>query len=245
MAQNIYDDPDFFARYSQLPRQVQGLAGAPEWPMVRAMIPPLLGMRTLDLGCGFGWVSRWMREQGAASVLGLDLSEAMIARARADTRDAAVEYRIADLETLDLPDGAFDFAYSALAFHYVADFARLARTLHRALRPGAILVFVIEHPIFMAAAHPHWLADEDGRRTWPVNGYAIEGERRTDWLAPGVLKYHRTFATTLNALIAAGFSIGAVAEFAPSPEQIAAMPALAEELERPMLLTVKAQRGEG
>ena len=35
----------------------------------------------------------------------------------------------------------------------------------------------------MAAAHPHWIADEDGRKTWPVNNYAREGERRTDWLA--------------------------------------------------------------
>jgi len=30
MAQNIYDNPDFFAGYSQLPRQVHGLDGAPE-----------------------------------------------------------------------------------------------------------------------------------------------------------------------------------------------------------------------
>lgn len=30
MAQNIYDNPDLFAGYSQLPRQVHGLEGAPE-----------------------------------------------------------------------------------------------------------------------------------------------------------------------------------------------------------------------
>lgn len=29
MAQNIYDDPRFFAGYSQIPRQVHGLDGAP------------------------------------------------------------------------------------------------------------------------------------------------------------------------------------------------------------------------
>ncbi len=31
MAQNIYDDPAFFAGYSQLRRQVDGLAGAPDY----------------------------------------------------------------------------------------------------------------------------------------------------------------------------------------------------------------------
>lgn len=94
----------------------------------------------------------------------------------------------------------------------------------------------------MAARHPHWIADEDGRKTWPVNGYAIEGERRTDWFAKGVRKYHRTLATTLNTLIGAGFALRHIAEFAPTPDQIAATPELAEELERPMMLLVSARK---
>jgi len=175
MAQNIYDNPDFFSGYSQLPRQVYGLDGAPEWPVIRDMLPSLAGKRVIDLGCGFGWASRWMREQGAASVLGVDLSEKMIARAKADTHDAAIEYRIADLEVLELPAAAFDLAYSALTFHYLRDFGRLVRMIHAALVAGGDFVFTIEHPIYMAAAHPHWITDEDGRKTWPVNSYSIEG----------------------------------------------------------------------
>jgi SAM-dependent methyltransferase len=240
MAQNIYDNPDFFAGYSQLPRQVHGLDGAPEWPAIRAMLPDLTGKRVVDLGCGFGWASRWIREQGAASVLGLDLSQNMIERARADTADAAIKYRIADLDTLDLPEAAFDLAYSALTFHYVQDFGRLVRVIRKALVPDAHFVFTIEHPIFMAAAHPHWIHDEKGRKTWPVNAYSIEGERRTDWFAKDVLKYHRTLGTTLNTLIGAGFQIRRVEEFAPTPHQIWRMPQLAEELERPMMLIVSA-----
>lgn len=242
MAQNIYDNQDFFAGYSRLPRQVLGLDGAPEWPAIRALLPAVSGRRVVDLGCGFGWASRWMREHGAASVLGLDLSENMISRAKADTDDSKIEYRIADLETVTLPEAAFDLAYSALTFHYIRDFGRLVRTIHRALAPGGDLVFTIEHPIFMAAVHPHWIADEDGRKTWPVNRYSIEGERRTDWFAKGVIKYHRTIGTTLNTLIRSGFQILAVEELAPSREQIAQMPELEEELERPMMLLVSARR---
>ncbi|WP_332688778.1 class I SAM-dependent methyltransferase, partial [Bosea sp. (in: a-proteobacteria)] len=93
MAQNIYDDPEFFAGYSRLPRQVHGLAGAPEWPAIRAILPDLEGRRVVDMGCGFGWFSRWAREHGAASVLGLDLSGKMIARAKAETADAAITYK--------------------------------------------------------------------------------------------------------------------------------------------------------
>ncbi|MCM2503692.1 class I SAM-dependent methyltransferase [Aureimonas altamirensis] len=242
MAQNVYDSPEFFEGYSQLPRQRLGLYGAPEWPVLRAMLPDLAGCVVADLGCGFGWASRWMREHGASSVLGIDLSRNMIDRAVRDTLVDGIDYRIGDLDTLDLPTSAFDCIFSALAFHYVQDFRRLSAVMHSALKPEGHLVFTIEHPIFMAAAHPRWLADEDGRRTWPVNQYSIEGDRRTDWFTKGVLKYHRTAATTLNTLIHAGFAIRRVEEFSPSPQQIAVTPSLAEEQERPMILMIAAQR---
>lgn len=242
MAQNIYDNPDFFCGYSQLPRQVLGLEGAPEWPAIQTLLPPIAGKRVLDLGCGFGWAARWMREQGAATVLGIDLSTRMIERAKADTADPCIEYRIADLEHLALPAASFELAYSALAFHYVEDFVRLARLVYQALTPGGTLVFTIEHPVFMAAAHPHWMLDEDGRKTWPVNIYAEEGERRTNWLTKGVVKYHRTLATTINTLIETGFELRKLVEFAPTKDQIKQMPALAEERQRPMMLLVNAKK---
>src|SRR3546814_20978258 len=125
MVQNIYDNPEFFAGDRRLPRQVQGLAGAPGWPAIRAMLPELAGRRVVDLGCGFGWFARWAREQGAASVLGMDLSEKMLARAKAATADAALEYRLADLEKLRVPEAAIDMAYSGPAFPCFRDFLRL------------------------------------------------------------------------------------------------------------------------
>lgn len=242
MAQNIYDNPDFFNGYSQLPRQVMGLAGAPEWPAIQALLPVIAGKRVLDLGCGFGWAARWMREQGAASVLGIDLSTRMIERAKADTADPCIEYRIADLEHLALPEAQFELVYSSLAFHYVEDFPRLSKLIYQSLTAGGELVFTIEHPIFMAASYAHWMLDEDGSKTWPVNSYAKEGERRTDWFAKGVVKYHRTLATTINTLIETGFELRKLVEFAPTHAQIKQMPALAEERERPMMLLMKAQK---
>jgi SAM-dependent methyltransferase len=242
MAQNIYDRPEFFTAYSRLSRSVHGLDGAPEWPAIRALLPDLEGRRIVDLGCGFGWFARWAEENGAAHVLGLDLSENMIARARADTDHAKIEYAIVDLESLELPEASFDLAYSSLALHYVAGFDRLVRTVHRTLRPGAHFIFTIEHPIYMAPTRPGWSVDGEGRKTWPVDRYSVEGPRRTDWLAKGIVKQHRTMGTTLNSLIGAGFTIRHVQEWSPSADQVAANPDLAEELERPMMLLVAAQR---
>ena len=110
MTQNIYDTPTFFEAYSQLPRSLQGLDGAPEWPSLRALLPELRGGRVLDLGCGFGWFCRWAAGQGAASVLGVDVSERMLARAAAETQSEAISYRRADLERFDPAPGVFDLA---------------------------------------------------------------------------------------------------------------------------------------
>jgi SAM-dependent methyltransferase len=241
MAQNIYDDPAFFAAYSQFRRSREGLDGAAEWPAMRAMLPTLDGRDVVDLGCGFGWFCRWARAAGARSVLGIDLSTNMLARAWAETADPAVRYAHADLDSLELPEAAFDLAYSSLAFHYVADFARLVRGVRRALRPGGHLAFSIEHPIYMAPSRPAWTALPDGRKIWPLDGYQREGRRTTDWLAPGVVKHHRTLGTTLTQLIDAGFSIRRVEEWKPTAEQLAAIPEAAQELDRPMFLLVAAQ----
>src|ERR671932_377925 len=110
MAQNVYDDEGFFAAYAQMPRSVHGLDAAGEWPDVRSMLPPLTGLRVVDLGCGFGWFCRWAASRGAASVLGVDVSERMLERAVRETSDPVVTYRRADLETLELPPAAFDLA---------------------------------------------------------------------------------------------------------------------------------------
>jgi SAM-dependent methyltransferase len=241
MTQNVYDNPEFFEGYSQLGRSVEGLDGAAEWASIRALLPDLKGKRVVDLGCGFGWFCRFAWEEGAASVLGFDVSENMLARARA-TSDPAIGYARADLEVLELPEASFDLVYSSLAFHYLKDLEALLARVHAALASGGQLVFSIEHPIYMAPAHPGWSKDAGGRATWPVNGYLDEGPRTTDWLAKGVVKQHRTMGTLINVLIGLGFTLQHVEEWGPSLEQVAAHPEWAEERERPMFLLVSARK---
>jgi SAM-dependent methyltransferase len=241
MPQSIYDDPKFFEEYGQLERSVKGLAGAAEWPVLRALLPDLHGLRVLDLGCGFGWFCRWARQAGAASVLGLDLSESMLARARAMTDDPGVTYRRADLERLDLPAAGFDLAFSALALHYIEDLPGLLRRIRQALVPGGRLVASLEHPILTAPRRAAWSIDAEGHRNWPLDGYQREGPRVADWLAKGVIKQHRMLGTTLNAMIGAGFALTHVEEWAPSEAQVAERPELAPERERPMFLLLAAQ----
>jgi SAM-dependent methyltransferase len=242
MTQNIYDNPEFFAGYSRLGRSVDGLDGAGEWPALRAMLPDLHGRAVVDLGCGFGWFCRWARANGAARVLGLDVSENMLARAQEATSDGAISYGRADLERLDLAGESFDVGYSSLALHYVENLNGLLAAVHGALVAGGHLVFSVEHPIYTAPTRPGWVVDADGGKTWPIDSYLIEGARTTDWLAKGVIKQHRTVGHYLNALLRHGFAISHVEEWGPDDAQIIAHPEWADERHRPPFLLVSAER---
>jgi SAM-dependent methyltransferase len=242
VTQNIYDDPSFFEGYSRLDRSMRGLEGAPEWMAIHARLPQMQDLRVVDLGCGYGWFCRWARERGAASVLGLDVSRRMLQRARSLTHDEGIRYETADLETLELPQAAFDLAYSSLAFHYIEHLEPLWRTLHQALAPGGHLVFSMEHPIYMASRRPAWVTNAGGDRAWPVDHYQVEGARVTDWLAEGVVKQHRTLGTLINTLIRCGFTLNGLDEWGPTEQQLAAQPGLEDERHRPMMVIVAARR---
>lgn len=242
MTQNIYDTAEFFAGYSRLPRSVEGLAAAPEWATLQSMLPDLQGSRVADLGCGFGWFCRLAREAGAASVQGLDVSENMLARARETTSDPAIRYERADLETLTLAEGVLDLVYSSLTLHYLENLRGLFEQVRRGLIPGGRFVFSVEHPMYTAPGSPGWTRDPDHRLSWPVNRYADEGARSTDWLTKGVIKQHRTLASYVNLLIETGFTLTRLEEWSANAADVAAHPDWAGAEERPSFLLIAAQR---
>lgn len=245
MAWNQYDDPAFFASYSQMARSTGGLDAAGEWPAFRLLLPPLRGKRVLDLGCGFGWHCRYAREQGALSVVGIDLSEKMLARARARTDDPAIEYRHLAIEDLDCAAGTFGVVLSSLALHYVEHFDSVSRKVYHCLAPGGSFVLSVEHPIFTARAAQDWHYGPQGERLhWPVDQYADEGARNTRFLGHEVMKYHRTIATYVNTLLDAGFTISRLSEPQPSPDLLNSYPEWQDETRRPMFLLISAEKRE-
>lgn len=245
MKQNKYDNPAFFAAYSQIPRSIGGLNEAMEWPVFRGLLPDLSGKRILDLGCGFGWHCRYARQQNAESVVGVDLSANMLAQARAAGDDPGIEYQRSAIEEIDFPDDAFDVVLSSLALHYVEHFALVCRQVYRCLAGGGAFVFSVEHPMFTARAAQEWHYGDAGVRLhWPVDDYQQEGQRRTQWLSDDVVKYHRTTATYLNTLMSAGFCLTQLAEPGPSPEMLAAHPDWSDELRRPIFLLIAAVKDD-
>ncbi|MBD5149097.1 MAG: class I SAM-dependent methyltransferase [Oscillibacter sp.] len=242
MKENKYDDPLFFEKYSQMLRSQKGLSGAGEWRELQKLLPDFAGRRVLDLGCGYGWHCGYAASKGAAYVLGTDLSRRMLERAGELNSGEVIEYRQAAMEDLDFPKGSFDVALSSLAFHYVRDFPALARKISRWLREGGAFVFSVEHPVFTAYGSQDWYYGGDGQILhFPVDNYYIEGQRDAVFLGEHVVKYHRTLTSYLDALLQNGFALRRVVEPAP-PEDMLDLPGMRDELRRPMILLVSAEK---
>jgi ubiquinone/menaquinone biosynthesis C-methylase UbiE len=106
------------------------------------------GETVLDVGCGTGTLAIVAKGRVGASgsVLGIDPSPAMIARATAKARRAGVEvdFRTGVVEALQFPDAQFDVVLSTLMMHHLPRTAResCAREIRRVLKPGGRVLVV-------------------------------------------------------------------------------------------------------
>jgi SAM-dependent methyltransferase len=243
MKQNKYDDVNFFLAYEKMPRSVKGLEGAGEWHVLKELLPELRYKSVLDLGCGFGWHCRYAREQQARSVIGVDISEKMLQKAREMTNDSLISYVNMPIEDINFSDSQFDVVISSLAFHYIKSFEAICKKVYDCLKPGGSFVFSVEHPIFTSRNEQDWYYDDKWNRLhWAVDNYQSEGLRETTFLTENVIKYHRTFSTYINDLINAGFIVRTVKEPIPSEEMLKSNAEMKDELRRPMFLIISAEK---
>lgn len=245
MPQNIYDNPEFFAEYDRMRTEGTALPETLEQPAIRSLLTDVVGRRALDMGCGTGVMSRWLMEQGAANVKGVDVSERMLEKAMSAPHPQ-IEYMRSPAEELDFPGESFDLVISSLMFHYIDDLQTVLTNIRKWLTPGGLLVFSTEHPIFTAAQGIYtdrWVQDDpkSNNLAWKVDHYSSEGERVSRWFVDGVVRYHRKLSTLMNWLIEAGFRIVRLLEPHAIEEAERITPELLNERRRPPFLFVAAK----
>jgi ubiquinone/menaquinone biosynthesis C-methylase UbiE len=140
------------------------------------------GARLLDVGTGTGHTALAFAG-GGADVVGLDMTQAMLAQARALAAERGLPFDAVRsyAESLPFPDAAFDAVACRYCAHHFQDIPLAIREMGRVLRPGGTLVFV-DH-----------VAPEDDEADAFVN--------RLDWLRdpshnrePRLSEYERWFA---------------------------------------------------
>jgi SAM-dependent methyltransferase len=104
---------------------------------VISRLGPEPGQRFLDLACGTGATAELAAAAGA-EVVGVDFAPALLetAKRRAEERSLDIDYRLGDVEALDLPDGSFDRVASTCGVMFAPDHAAVARELGRVTAPG-------------------------------------------------------------------------------------------------------------
>ena len=242
--QNIFDDPTFFEGYRALRENPYSANELIEKPALFALSPALTGKRVLDMGCGYGENCREFVRLGAADVVGIDISEKMLAVAAEENACERVRFLRWSMSDLAVLPGEFDVIFSSLAMHYVKDFPALARAAYAHLAHGGYLIFSQEHPLSTAKTdNIYWERDAEGNILhYRLTNYSEPGIRHTRWFVDGVEKYHRTFSDILNALIAAGFTIDTVAEPIPTEEIMRQFPRYRNDLHKPDFLLLKARK---
>ncbi|WP_339228061.1 methyltransferase domain-containing protein [Oceanobacillus sp. FSL K6-2867] len=244
MKQNIYDNPIFFSKYIALRDSGITYNDFVEQPAIKSLMPDLTDKRVLDLGCGTGHFAAYCVENGAASVLGIDISRNMIEEAKKRNIHQKIEYICSPIEDVDLPNKTFDIVISSLAVHYIENYSKLIQKINRVLNENGQFVFSTEHPFITARKEMNnWVLNENGEKLhWALDNYQEEGRRDHTWYVDGVVVYHRTISTLINTLISNGFVVERLIEPQAMSEGLEKMPKLINEKRRSSFILLRSKK---
>jgi ubiquinone/menaquinone biosynthesis C-methylase UbiE len=115
------------------------------------------GARVLDVCCGSGAsaLAAAQRVGPAGSVLGVDLAEKLLERARAKAAARKLpqaEFRLGDMLDLRLPPDHFDAVVCVFGIFFVPDMSAAVRALWQVTRPGGRLAITTWGPRFLEPA---------------------------------------------------------------------------------------------
>ena len=142
------DDAHSGAIRDEFAHQADSFARSPTMSLAETLgvlvdlVPEDPGARWVEVACGPGLIARAMAPR-VGSVLGLDLTPAMIEKARADAAEAGVEnvsFEVGDATALDLPDDSLDGAITRFSLHHIPAPMRVLEEMRRVVRPGGYVV---------------------------------------------------------------------------------------------------------
>jgi ubiquinone/menaquinone biosynthesis C-methylase UbiE len=172
--------------------------------------------RVLDIGCGEGQISRAIATTpNLAEVVGLDLSSAQLANARAKS-PPSINFVQGAAEEIPFGDDCFDGVICCLVIEHCADVDRVLHEISRVLAPGGIFLLLINHPLYQGAGSGFIDDQILGERYWRVGPYLTESVAFEEVDSGVTLPFaHRPLSRYLNPL--AELDVLLVRMFEPPP----------------------------
>ena len=136
---DIYDVQDWWSDDRRGLRQLRKLVPA-RFAYLDRVVVDWRGLKTLDLGCGGGFMAEALARRGAL-VTGVDPGPAAIASARhhAESEGLAIDYWVGHGEALHFKAASFDLVVCVDVFEHVDDLDLELNEIRRILAPGGLL----------------------------------------------------------------------------------------------------------
>ena len=146
--------------------------------------PYIRGKRVLDAACGEGYGSRLMHDWGAASVVGVDISETAVQTAEKIFGNKNVKYIAHDVEELPFPDHSFDVVVSLETIEHLSNPSIFLKELRRVLKKNGTAIISCPNDNYYAQNIPDYTNIYHKKRySWPEYKQLVEAEfgEPTQW----------------------------------------------------------------
>jgi ubiquinone/menaquinone biosynthesis C-methylase UbiE len=186
-------------------------------PAILDLLGNLRGKSLIDIGCGPGNYSVEFAKRGA-NVLGIDLSQKMLDKARNNAKMADVKLVLqkADAHSIRCSDNSFDIAVIILAILN----EKIIKEAARVLKPSGLLLISDTHPTLEAEGH--WKSDKIGTPRIVEDYFSRKKKKwRIDYDAEHTitLEYDtQTIEQCVNMIADAGFKILKIVEPKPGED---------------------------
>jgi 2-polyprenyl-3-methyl-5-hydroxy-6-metoxy-1,4-benzoquinol methylase len=209
-------------------------------------IGPADGLSILDAGCGEGYLSRKLAQDGAR-VVGVDACADLVQAAQetAERSGLLIDYRISSVNKLQLASEHFDVVVSNHLLNDLPEITDAIGEFARVTRIGGRLVILMLHPCFYGVH-----AERAAMKTSPGMEYfrvrTIEQTFKVAGIeSPArVRMWFRPLEDYISQLARSGFYITALSEPHPSPAQMAKDPWWKENFVRPLFILIVATKGQ-
>jgi len=165
------------------------------------------GLTVLDAGCGTGYLSKKLRDQGAR-VTGIDFSGRMIEIAR--TQNPDMDFRVdscSELVTID--DEHFDMVIANYVLMDTPDLRATMEAFNRVLKTDGVAVLVFSHPCFPQDRASVSETGEEIGYCWSFSYFKPRKCTSPPWahFTSEFIWFHRPLSDYWKAFMAAGFVV--------------------------------------
>jgi len=175
------------------------------------------GKKVLELCCGSGHSLKYLADNGAGELWGLDLSQKQLDNAKQMLKGSGCNPRLicAPMEAdSDIPEDYFDYVFSIYGIGWTTDLAGTFKKVASYLKKDGIFIFSWGHPLHYCVAKSYETGEDeviDGKLVFS-RSYFDESYLKMPVHDTDVTFANRKIATYVNALYDAGFVIERMVE---------------------------------